>query len=165
MSDLCPCGTKNPFDTCCGPYLLEQTLPQTPEQLMRSRYTAFTLANIPYIMKTMTDTALESFEPVGFKKWVTPLVWEGLEVLDAPAVANDDLFGEVEFIATYSTTDGESFEIHERSRFEKIGDKWYYVEGETPRSVETIYNNNKIGRNEPCHCGSGRKFKKCCGVA
>ncbi|MGH7411293.1 MAG: SEC-C metal-binding domain-containing protein, partial [Candidatus Methylomirabilis sp.] len=22
----------------------------------------------------------------------------------------------------------------------------------------------KIGRNEPCPCGSGRKYKKCCGV-
>jgi len=22
----------------------------------------------------------------------------------------------------------------------------------------------RIGRNDPCPCGSGRKFKKCCGV-
>ena len=26
----------------------------------------------------------------------------------------------------------------------------------------TIRNENKIGRNEPCHCGSGKKYKKCC---
>ena len=23
---------------------------------------------------------------------------------------------------------------------------------------------DKIGRNEPCPCGSGKKFKKCCGI-
>ena len=22
----------------------------------------------------------------------------------------------------------------------------------------------KMSRNEPCHCGSGKKFKKCCGA-
>ncbi|MAZ44030.1 MAG: hypothetical protein CMF48_02485 [Legionellales bacterium] len=159
---MCPCGSKLEYTNCCGPFILETLLPSTPEQLMRSRYTAFTQANIPYIMKTMTDTALDEFDPIGFKKWVTPLQWEALEILSAPPTEEDGLFGEVEFIATYSTTDGESFDIHERSRFEKIGGKWYYVEGETPRTVETVYNTDKIGRNDPCHCGSGRKYKKCC---
>ena len=28
--------------------------------------------------------------------------------------------------------------------------------------VTTIVNKNKINRNDPCHCGSGRKYKKCC---
>jgi uncharacterized protein YecA (UPF0149 family) len=23
---------------------------------------------------------------------------------------------------------------------------------------------SKIGRNEPCPCGSGKKYKKCCGL-
>ena len=29
---------------------------------------------------------------------------------------------------------------------------------------QTIVNDSKVGRNEPCPCGSGKKFKKCCGV-
>lgn len=28
---------------------------------------------------------------------------------------------------------------------------------------ETIISENKIGRNDVCSCGSGKKFKKCCG--
>ena len=30
--------------------------------------------------------------------------------------------------------------------------------------VETVHNPSKIGRNDPCHCGSGKKFKKCHGA-
>mgnify|MGYP000781382307 len=27
----------------------------------------------------------------------------------------------------------------------------------------TIVKGKKIGRNDPCPCGSGKKYKKCCG--
>jgi SEC-C motif-containing protein len=163
MSSPCPCGSSATLEDCCQPFVQEKVLPDTPEQLMRSRYTAFVQHNMTYIMKTMTDTALEEFDPVSFKRWLLPLQWEGLTVIDTPPVEENGLFGEVEFIAGYQTSDGSSYEIHERSRFEKIQDRWYYVEGETPKTVETVYNVDKVGRNDPCHCGSGRKFKKCCG--
>ena len=28
--------------------------------------------------------------------------------------------------------------------------------------ITTVVNDDKIGRNDPCHCGSGKKYKKCC---
>jgi preprotein translocase subunit SecA len=28
---------------------------------------------------------------------------------------------------------------------------------------QPIVNKNNIGRNDPCPCGSGKKYKKCCG--
>lgn len=31
------------------------------------------------------------------------------------------------------------------------------------RESKTVVNENKIGRNDPCPCGSGKKYKKCCG--
>lgn len=31
-----------------------------------------------------------------------------------------------------------------------------------PVIKEPIVHGPKIGRNDPCHCGSGQKFKKCC---
>lgn len=31
------------------------------------------------------------------------------------------------------------------------------------RDSKTVVNENKVGRNDPCTCGSGKKYKKCCG--
>lgn len=31
------------------------------------------------------------------------------------------------------------------------------------KDTKTVVNTNKIGRNDPCSCGSGKKYKKCCG--
>ena len=165
MSDQCPCCSGKSYADCCEPYLSETSYAPTPEALMRSRFTAFSRANITYIMRSMTDTALDGFDPVGFKKWLQGLSWDTLKIINAPELGEDELIGQVEFIASYQRSDGERFDMHELSTFEKVGERWYYVEGETPSLVETYYNPDKIGRNEPCHCGSGRKFKKCCGNA
>jgi len=32
-----------------------------------------------------------------------------------------------------------------------------------PPPVETIHAGDKPGRNDPCPCGSGKKYKQCCG--
>jgi hypothetical protein len=37
--------------------------------------------------------------------------------------------------------------------------------GRKPRRGEALFNPRKTGRNEPCPCGSGRKFKKCCMIS
>ena len=31
------------------------------------------------------------------------------------------------------------------------------------KASKTVVNENKIGRNDPCPCGSGKKYKNCCG--
>ena len=61
-----------------------------------------------------------------------------------------------------------------KSVFEKNG--WKYIIGLEPdkpediRDLEILLNplktkiaEKKVGRNEPCPCGSGQKYKKCCG--
>lgn len=161
MSIHCPCGTKQFFAECCGPYLSEEALPPTPEALMRSRYTAFTRADIPYIMKSMSSPALDSFDPISFQKWIQHLQWEGLQIIDTPEPTPTE--GIVEFVASYRRSDGDTFEMHERSIFEKVDDRWYYVDGEQPGHAP-IQAPEKIGRNTPCPCASGRKYKKCCGL-
>ena len=39
-----------------------------------------------------------------------------------------------------------------------------YNRGEGLSTVQTVRRSKKVGRNEPCPCGSGKKFKKCCGM-
>ena len=151
----CPCGSKNDYVTCCEPYLHHKKKPETPEALMRSRYTAYSLADIPYIQKTMRGKALLDFDEVDAKRWATHVNWIKLTVLDAGLDALNE--GHVEFIASFM--DGHSLKsIHEKSDFIQEAGRWYYVDGiQFPTTTTTI------SRNSVCPCGSQRKYKHCHG--
>lgn len=94
---------------------------------MRSRYTAYTLAKINYIQKTMCKKAAENYDPKSSRKWASSVKWLGLKVLESPAFS--DNFGTVTFIAEFSDH-GKTQCIAEKSFFEKINGQWFYVDGE-----------------------------------
>jgi SEC-C motif-containing protein len=148
---LCPCQSQKLYAQCCEPFITGAARPQTPEQLMRSRYTAYTQGNTDYIANTMRDKAAIGYDKESSKTWALSVHWKGLEVLDAPKAQPKKGF--VEFIASYEEN-GHMKNIHERSEFSRIGSRWYYVSGMVP----------KIERNDPCPCGSGKKYKKCCAI-
>src|SRR5438552_688094 len=95
----CPCCSKKSYESCCGPYLSGIAQAPTPEALMRSRYTAYSKANIDYIAHTMQGRAAEGFNPEEAKKWAKSIRWIRLEVLSA---SMDGDRGEVEFKAYYT---------------------------------------------------------------
>ncbi|NCW77931.1 MAG: hypothetical protein EBV64_08225 [Oxalobacteraceae bacterium] len=116
----CPCGGEA-LETCCGRFISEAELPQTPEQLMRSRYTAYVLANEAYLKATWdpaTCPAEELIEP--------SIKWDGLEVRAAQEEGND---GTVEFIAR-AKVGGRARRLHETSRFIRRDGRWWYVDGD-----------------------------------
>ncbi|WP_252507484.1 YchJ family metal-binding protein, partial [Escherichia coli] len=77
--------------------------------------------------------------------------WLGLTVFEH-CWQDADNIGFVSFVARF-TEGGKTGAIIERSRFLKENGQWYYIDGTRPQ----------FGRNDPCPCGSGKKFKKCCG--
>lgn len=175
----CNCGSKLDFSTCCEPFLTGQKLPTSAEQLMRSRYTAYTIENLDYIQSTLAPESKRDFDFNGTKKWAAQSKWLGLEILSTKKGAESDQKGEVEFMAKYSQN-GEVFEHHEVSHFRKNEKgQWLFVEGDahTHREGETHHHHHhvkqqtvvrespKVGRNDPCPCGSGKKYKKCCGAS
>ena len=111
---------------CCGLYLKGGALPATPEQLMRSRYTAYSLAKIGYIARTMRGKALSEFNVQDAKRWALRVKWKGLHVVNT--FLESDNKGVVEFIAQFQ--EGETLQrIHEISVFERIEGQWFYMEG------------------------------------
>ncbi len=156
----CPCGSGNLYLSCCGLYIEQQQLPSTPEQLMRSRYSAYAMANIDYINKTMQGPAAFNFDPVSVKEWAEHVQWLRLEILNSFLDSNDPTKGFVEFKAFYRINLQDQC-LHEISEFHLIDKQWYYVDGKnTARNIPKT----KINRNYPCICGSGKKYKKCCGL-
>jgi SEC-C motif-containing protein len=114
----CPCGTGRPYDACCGPLHLGAEQAGSPEQLMRSRYSAYAVGDTAYLLRTWHPRT----RPVDLV--LDPATrWTGLVVHDAGA-------DEVEFTASWSQ-DGGTGSLRERSRFEVRGGRWLYVDGET----------------------------------
>ena len=159
----CPCGTGKNYLDCCGIYISGQKQASSPEALMRSRYTAFSKADVKYIFATMSSKALKNSDQEATKEWATRCTWLSLEVIDAPPTTDD--IGVVEFIVKYIEEDVEH-ELQERSLFQMRAGRWYYI-GEAPKARATMNQgsknaNSKINRNDHCPCGSGKKYKKCC---
>lgn len=157
--EQCACGSGNNYQQCCGQYVETEALAPTPEALMRSRYAAFTRGNIDYVQRTMSGPALEQFDLADAHAWANEAIWQKLEVLGSNLDPDNPDHGYVEFKAHYNVG-GKDYVLHENSEFVRINGAWSYINGESPNQTVT---SNKIGRNDPCPCGSGKKHKKCCG--
>lgn len=117
---------------------------------MRSRYSAYVLKLGDYLTATWHSSTC----PVQLDITGDDTPWQRLRIIATEKGGESDSEGVVEFAADYS-----GGQLHERSRFVQEGRQWLYLDGEIlPPLVQ-----EKVGRNEPCPCGSGKKFKKCCG--
>lgn len=165
MSDvslICPCGSGLPLDGCCGPLLTGQPAP-TAEALMRSRYTAFTRGDVAHLLRTMTPEIRVDFDPVETARIAAEAEWLGLEVRAVTGGAAGEETGAVEYIASFRLN-GQKRIHHERAEFRHDPEAgWLVSGGEVSPKGETV-RNTAPGRNDPCPCGSGKKYKKCCGA-
>jgi len=153
---VCPCNPDKQFDLCCGPYLAGDKAAPTAEALMRSRFSAYAKEDYAYVVRTCHPSTRPSGKDF---EGGTSVNWTNLEILRTEAGGENDSEGVVEFVARYkaSAQDGS---LHEVSRFLKENGQWYYLEGDIVKPPPV--RSEKTGRNEPCPCGSGKKYKKCC---
>ena len=128
---------------------------------MRSRYTAYVRANIDYVTETHDPSTREQHDAEQARAWAEGSEWLGLEIVTTDAGGASDDSGKVEFIARFKNDDGEQ-EHHESSTFTKRDDVWYFTTGEVLGPQQVRRDHPKVGRNDPCPCGSGKKYKKCC---
>lgn len=155
MTQTCYCLSKRLFEDCCQPIIEGQSPAATAQELMRSRYTAHALGNIDYLMDTWAHAG-DLRENT--QQWVESHDWLGLQILHSRRGLKHHKDGTVEFIAYYRVKGAEAREAHhELSNFEQRDGKWFYIDGSTPEGAP-----KKTGRNDPCPCNSGKKFKRCC---
>jgi SEC-C motif-containing protein len=161
--NICPCGSNAAYDACCGPLIKGERSAETAEQLMRSRYSAYVKHEIAYLGSSLHPDHRADFNEKSTRAWAEGAEWRGLEILQTVGGGPEDNEGKVEFIASFAEK-GTTREHHELSTFRKEAGTWYLVSGETLPVKQVVRDAPKTGRNDPCPCGSGRKFKKCCGV-
>ena len=152
----CPCGSSKLFDACCEPVLTRQRPAATAEELMRSRFTAHVANDNRYLHETYAPTAkLPYVEETG----ETPVRWTKL-VVHSHELGKQPDTAFVEFSAYY-TEEGQQGVLEEKSEFHRIDGQWIFTrpvrQGPAPAKAAI-----KVGRNAPCPCGSGKKYKQCC---
>jgi SEC-C motif-containing protein len=156
----CPCKSGIIYAKCCEPVINNESA-ISALALMRSRYTAFCTQQAEYLYNTThpknrVKTSLKEIE-----NWSKENTWTKLEIIKVEKGTENDIDGIVEFKAHFIDVNGMHQIHHERSSFLKEHKKWYYADGivnpQKPLFSKTI------SRNAPCICGSGRKYKNCCG--
>jgi SEC-C motif-containing protein len=158
----CHCGSGQPFDECCGLILSGKAEAATVEQLMRARYSAFAEQDVDFISNSLHPNHRHDHDAEATRRWAANSDWLGLEIVSVEQGQEPDEEGVVEFIATFKEK-GVTRHHHERSRFRKEDGRWYFVDGDMVLPQTRVNEGPKVGRNDPCPCGSGKKFKKCCG--
>ncbi|MEM1369478.1 MAG: YchJ family metal-binding protein [Cyanobacteria bacterium P01_H01_bin.15] len=155
VSQLCPCGSGKMLSQCCSIYLQGLRSAPTAEALMRSRYSAYCLKKIGYLVETEHPSRRKPDSRQQIAATANSVAWRGLTVILTEAGQTQDNTGIVEFVAVYHH--GRSVaQLHERSRFLKEDGKWFYTDGDSLPPV-------RPKKNEPCWCLSGKKFKQCHG--
>lgn len=155
----CPCGSGREYEECCGPIISGASKASTAEALMRSRYSAYALGHVEHILASCVKDG--DMDEAATRRWSEKATWLGLEIRGTEKGGPGDTEGKVDFSASY-VMDGLREEHRESANFVKKDGEWLYETGEvTPTTI--VRQGPKVGRNDPCPCGSGKKYKQCCG--
>ncbi|MDK4697146.1 YchJ family protein [Kingella negevensis] len=151
---LCPCQSSLSslsYFECCEPFHLRQSQPETAEQLMRSRYSAYVLQQIDYLVATTVPAQQNLLNQADMLAWSQQAQWLGLTVHQhIPKIGKRH--AQVEFTARFAEN-GQAHEHRELSAFVQIDGAWFFIDATVPLpSMKSL-----------CFCGSEKKFKACCG--
>lgn len=157
-----PTEDQAQLEAYCLPFIRGERVPETAAELMASRYVAYARAEVDYIMATHDPATRDETDREATEGWAKRAKFHGLKILDTVAGGPGDDTGEVEFQALFTADDQEHVH-HERSTFVRKEGRWFFADG-TQVQLPKRREEPKVGRNDPCFCGSGKKFKKCHGA-
>ena len=158
---LCPCGSNRELEECCRPIIKGSRRARTAVELMKARYVAYTTGDIDFIISSHDPETRENVSKEATEEWSRSAHWLGIEIRSTVGGGPDDDEGVVEFVASFEL-EGKKINHHEKSYFKKINGNWFFVDGQVvPETF--VRSAPKVGRNDPCPCGSGKKFKNCHG--
>ena len=130
MSRPCPCQSKLTYDRCCQPYIDGKKLPESPAQLMRSRFSAYSLGKVEYLMTTTVAAEREKIDPQELAHYCKTVKCVGLKIVSTERGGKDDSQGVVTFHASLQVNGKRHLHI-EKSQFAREEGRWVYVDGET----------------------------------
>jgi SEC-C motif-containing protein len=121
----CYCGNPTSFSECCQRFISVKEFPETPEQLMRSRYSAYAAGEIDYLIDSTHPSTRTLYSPTEIERWMLSNKWLKLEIIKSDGAM-------VEFKAHFVEGLKSSEIHHERSTFQKENGRWYFLDGIHP---------------------------------
>ena len=119
----CYCGSAKNFEGCCKPVINFSKKAKTAEALMRSRYLAYAIQNIEYLLATTHRSQRKYYSKEEILNWSQSNKWIKLEILKATEKT-------VEFKAYFLDAEHCSQIHHEFSHFIFENETWLYVSGD-----------------------------------
>lgn len=148
----CYCCSGQTYAQCCYPFIAGEAEPQLPEQLMRSRFSAYCIGDYSYVLNTYCKEKSATLSEAELSQSAQETKWFALNIVDTDLTAHT-----VSFKAFYFYQ-RKPHVLYETSRFIRQSQKWVYVDGD----IHSLSGPVKIGRNDPCPCLRPKKFKQCC---
>ncbi|RYY78025.1 MAG: YchJ family protein [Moraxellaceae bacterium] len=148
---ICPCGSLQSYRQCCQPLHESSQVAISAEQLMRSRYAAFVMGEIDYIVQTTVPAQQGLLDVQAITDWSQQNQWLGLSIIASQPDVKPR-HAHVEFVARFKDQQGEQ-QHRELSSFVHSGTRWYFLDP-TVQPMPSL--------KSDCLCGSGQKFKRCC---
>lgn len=152
----CSCGSGLDYAACCEPVITRKTPAASAEKLMRARFTAHVADAGEFLHTSYLPTSRLPY----VEEKAAPLAWSRLVIHShepdvRPGVSH------VDFTAYFNADNGAEGALHEKSEFELIDGDWIFTRTlrQGPAPIKAAV---KAGRNDPCPCGSGKKYKQCC---
>lgn len=161
-TELCPCLSGKSYSECCEPIIRGTVVAANPEALMRSRYSAYAKQEINWLRDSLEKSQRNDFDEKSVAEWSKESEWLGIEIRQTRTEEEKNV-GWVEFIAKFKQN-GVTRDHHELGEFRKVDGKWFFFDGRAIKPETVRKTGPEVGRNDPCTCGSGKKFKKCCGA-
>lgn len=179
FNPICFCGYNRPFEDCCQPLINRSKQAQTPEQLMRSRFSAYATKAYQYIFDTYAKQSQTSLSIADIQASAEGCQWFALVIHPeegSSRLITNSSEQSVEFSAFY-IDDDKLIEMREKSRFvleqgncetTKAHKQWRYIDGDIIKHDNLA----DIKRNQLCPCNNyptswvskkGKKYKQCCG--
>jgi len=137
-----------------------KTWPSSAKDLLKTRYDAFVSGNIDFILESHHPETKEQVDRASIESWSKDSKWEGLTI-ESEKIDGDKTF--IAFTVRY-TREAETLNHRENAEFRKHEGRWMYFDSVFPKPETIRRDTDKVGRNDPCSCGSEKKFKKCCGA-
>lgn len=159
----CPCGSGKTFGACCQPVLLQKQPAATAEALMRSRFTAHVVRDYAHLHRSYAGTAKKPYDEKVAKESTYDLKWTRLVIhAHESAVNGNPDSATVDFSAYFLDNENNERALQENAAFQRTGGEWVYTRSLRNGPAPVVSTAPKVGRNDPCPCGSGKKYKHCC---
>ena len=128
---------------------------------MRARYSAFVTGAIDFIVASTHSRTRKEVDLSFIREWSETSTWQGLDILETKVINENKAL--VSFEARFAQG-GQDQKHREKSLFEREDGQWRFVTGDELKNPTVRYETPRPGRNDPCPCGSGKKYKKCHGA-